>query len=496
MEHDIFISFSSKDREIVKAIVTYLEMRSIRCFVSYRDIPAGENYGGVLAEAVESCRLLVLVFSSHANLSKEIDKELTLAAGKPILPFKLVDEPYVPAKRYHLVDKQWIDAFPEPEQHFDQLFKAVTTLIEQTRKEQSPLVVPVEDLGAKQPEPPPSAAKPALPTANPPHLPDPVPSRPHVAKPANPPEPIRPAPESRRRWMMATLPVVGIAVLVTALVLVSNRRKTDPRLEHPAQATKIIPVATATAEGAQTGAARPDSAHAYGQKTTTSPMMDSAKPKARAERGDAKPSGTSGTAPASEAGKKKVVAQQTEAQLAGPDGTRAIGTMTDTRDGHVYKTVRIASQVWMAENLNFATASGSWCYEGTPSNCTRFGRLYDWATANSACPNDWHLPSNAEWTKLADSLGSSTAGALLKSTSGWNNSGNGSDARGFRVLPAGYRKSVGSFGDLGNCAYFWTASYVNAAHAWYRSFECGKATVDRDRYDKTYGFSLRCVRDP
>ncbi|MDR2582032.1 MAG: fibrobacter succinogenes major paralogous domain-containing protein [Fibromonadaceae bacterium] len=134
---------------------------------------------------------------------------------------------------------------------------------------------------------------------------------------------------------------------------------------------------------------------------------------------------------------------------------------TDPRDGTTYKTVTIDEQTWMAENLNFYM-EGSKCYNNDPENCEKYGRLYNWAAAKKACPNGWHLPSNAEWDILyrtADGTSgeqspykSETAGKYLKATSGWNSSGNGEDYYGFAALPGG--SFVGKFQLLGDNGYW------------------------------------------
>jgi len=92
------------------------------------------------------------------------------------------------------------------------------------------------------------------------------------------------------------------------------------------------------------------------------------------------------------------------------------GTFTDARDNHAYKWVRIGDQVWMAENLAYKPSSGNyWAYNNDQNNIAIYGYLYDWKTACNVCPSGWHLPSDAEWTKLRDYLGGyETAGGKLK----------------------------------------------------------------------------------
>ena len=139
-------------------------------------------------------------------------------------------------------------------------------------------------------------------------------------------------------------------------------------------------------------------------------------------------------------------------------------SFTDSRDGQSYGTVKIGEQTWMAENLNFETA-GSFCSEDDSRNCKRLGRLYSWAEARSVCPEGWRLPTKTDFEKLiaemlkggvASSKGD--AGAALKAKDGWFKKGDGSDALGFKALPAGYRGADGKFDGIGGYAYFWSAT--------------------------------------
>lgn len=150
------------------------------------------------------------------------------------------------------------------------------------------------------------------------------------------------------------------------------------------------------------------------------------------------------------------------------------GTMTDSRDGKVYKTITFMGQTWMAENLNYTRESygeKATCYKDDSTNCEKYGRLYtqDVAMA-SACPDEWELPSYDRWDELYWNIRSifgenAPMGAILKSREGWTKEGfpswmNGLDLIGFNVIPAGF--SGGSYySDLGSNAYFWTATDVN-----------------------------------
>ncbi|GBU24120.1 hypothetical protein R83H12_00746 [Fibrobacteria bacterium R8-3-H12] len=192
-------------------------------------------------------------------------------------------------------------------------------------------------------------------------------------------------------------------------------------------------------------------------------------------------------------------------------------TLTDSRDGKKYKTIKIGSQTWMARNLNY-NASGSKCFGDSPANCTKYGRLYDWATAmalpsscnfstcssqisakhRGICPAGWHIPSDAEWTTLTDYVGSS-AERKLKARSGWNDNkdgttGNGTDDYGFAALPGGGGSSDGSFGNTGYFGNWWSATEYDAGRAYSRYMSYYYYGVDWYYY-KSFLFSVRCLQD-
>ena len=178
-------------------------------------------------------------------------------------------------------------------------------------------------------------------------------------------------------------------------------------------------------------------------------------------------------------------------------------TLTDTRDGQTYKTVKIGTQTWMARNLNYKTENGSWCYEDSISYCKKYGRLYDWNTAKKACMNGWHLPKRQEWDNLETSVADSMiAGKTLKSKNGWNNqydgsNGNGTDIYGFSALPGGFRYSNGVFQFLyaGGYGLWWTAEEDYSGNAYGRGMYYTYDSLYENYGDKSHGRSVRCVAD-
>ncbi len=183
-------------------------------------------------------------------------------------------------------------------------------------------------------------------------------------------------------------------------------------------------------------------------------------------------------------------------------------------DGYTYQTVTVGSQVWFAENLRTSkyangdaipningaiSASGGWAwynYDSTYEN--PYGKLYNWYAAHDSrnvCPTGWHVPTRAEWTLLTNYLGGAlVAGTKLKSMSGWNNGGNGTNESGLNFLPSGYYL-YGISQHRGFYGSWWSSSEYSVSNAWYLSLASGGDGNSIDDYYKAYAFSLRCLRD-
>ena len=170
------------------------------------------------------------------------------------------------------------------------------------------------------------------------------------------------------------------------------------------------------------------------------------------------------------------------------------GTMTDPRDGKVYKTVKIGSQTWMAENLNFKNFRSK-CYQNDERNCNVYGRLYEQGYVNDNCPLGWHVPSLVEWNVMIALVGGSfSAGNALKSKYGWMNGGNGSDDFGFSVLPSGFGKNDDyNNGSKDRFAAFWSTGTNYDYFGLFLSYYNDKIEFGSQNFSSELKLSIRCV---
>ena len=206
--------------------------------------------------------------------------------------------------------------------------------------------------------------------------------------------------------------------------------------------------------------------------------------------------------------------------------------LTDSRDGQIYKIVKIGEKWWMAENLNYFYRAGtawSYYYKNDSTYRHKYGVHYSWAAAmdsagvfsedgkgcgfrvncspkypvQGVCPEGWHLPDTTEWQALIkEAGGDSLAKIKLKSTSGWEGyKVEGTDDLGFTALPAGRGEGEAWIGE-GSLAYFWTSTYFEES---YFSFEEETAycislnfSADErimDHWGKYLRLSVRCVKN-
>lgn len=187
-----------------------------------------------------------------------------------------------------------------------------------------------------------------------------------------------------------------------------------------------------------------------------------------------------------------------------------------TIGGRVYPIVKIGNQIWLAENLDFKFSGCNIGGSGTPSTpnawyynndeatygidgVRKCGLLYNWYAVKLLNDNrselipGWHVPTNDEWTALANAVGgTSTAGTKLKASNvSWASSWGGTDDYGFGILPAGYYNGISNY--VGSYALFWTTT-ESGSDAYDRGFGTS-AAMYQETYSKSYGLSVRLVKD-
>ena len=132
MAHDVFLSYSSPDRPIADAVCGTLEGRRIRCWIAPRDVLPGIPYGEAIIEAIESSRMMILVFSASANNSPQVMREVERAVSKgiPIIPLRIEQVPPSKSLEYFISAPHWLDALTPPLwKHFQFLAETVHLLL-------------------------------------------------------------------------------------------------------------------------------------------------------------------------------------------------------------------------------------------------------------------------------------------------------------------------------------------------------------------------------
>jgi uncharacterized protein (TIGR02145 family) len=169
---------------------------------------------------------------------------------------------------------------------------------------------------------------------------------------------------------------------------------------------------------------------------------------------------------------------------------------TDPRDGNSYRTITVAGTTWMAENLKYIVQGSDENYfDNDPNNVPSYGVLYDWKAAMKACPDGWHLPSGKDFQALVNHF---------EVDEDWEKPVSGPVS--FEIKLAGMQDHEGTFTEMDESAYFWTATEYNENEAEYFSYLVlnNHAVVDISREsdsqdihgsEKVNKYSVRCVKN-
>ncbi len=163
---------------------------------------------------------------------------------------------------------------------------------------------------------------------------------------------------------------------------------------------------------------------------------------------------------------------------------------TDPRDKQRYRIVKIENQTWMAQNLNFVTEEGSYCYEDTNTNCRNYGRLYEWNISTEVCPEGWHLPTIDEWEELLNNLGGHK-GTFDEAYTALTTSQSNSMA----VQLTGWKDKNGVYDFYMTETMFWSCSNFNTGYAWNTYLDSRNNDVMIINSKKNTALPVRCVMD-
>jgi len=198
--------------------------------------------------------------------------------------------------------------------------------------------------------------------------------------------------------------------------------------------------------------------------------------------------------------------------------------------GQNYPTIKIGNQCWLKKNINVGTMINGtldqtnngiiekYCFNDDTSSCAKYGGLYQWAEAlqykdncsdtssiqpayyvQGICPSGWHVPNDADWNTLINYLGGDqVAGGKMKEpgSNHWSPPNTAaSNTSGFTAFAGGYRTNSGTFTGLKNYAMIWSSTLQTNTYSWSRYIDYSFPNIYQYSNLKTYGFSVRCVKD-
>jgi len=156
-----------------------------------------------------------------------------------------------------------------------------------------------------------------------------------------------------------------------------------------------------------------------------------------------------------------------------------------------YKTVKVGNQVWMAENLDYKTGK-SWCFEDDEYYCKKYGRLYDWNTANKICPLGWHLPSDGEWNELEKAAGKNIVNTISALKSGWRDDGPNE----YTLDQRRSGERISRWRNLEENGNWWTSTFLQATGSVRTRNLAATGEFTGNLNEKAHGLSVRCVQNP
>jgi hypothetical protein len=162
MAHDVFISYSTKDKTIADAVCAKLEQSSIRVWIAPRDVPAGSNFAESISEAIDTCKGFVLIWSADTNTSQHILNEVNQAfdQGIVIIPFRIQNVQPNSAMRYYIGRTHWLDAIDPPlENHIATLRNTILSILGREPLPDTPAPQPKEVPVISEPEQKPAIEK-------------------------------------------------------------------------------------------------------------------------------------------------------------------------------------------------------------------------------------------------------------------------------------------------------------------------------------------------
>ena len=375
MGHDVFVSHSAKDKPTADAVCAMLESQGIRCWVAPRDIIPGKDWGESIVEAIKGARVMVLVFSTHANNSQQIKREVERAVSKgiPIIPLRIEDVVPTASLEYFLSTPHWLDAFAPPlEKHLRFLAQIIRQIIGGPSTEVLPAPTTGRESRDKAPGAAVAAPEPPLTMSRPVATPTPSAGK-----------------KSKRAWVATGILVVPVVILV--VILGKWFGPTRPGLGQapaPFQASQMSPANTASpAEAAaksnqpvMEGAAPAKAALQVREPTITLPAAivtfigaEEKQADEIARQNDVKLRSDIATFFADARTGRVGEAQRIYAEIPESWASSAAGPQLDTRTREIVREVELSIEPFVEGSQDLALALGKDFMSALPQGCIYFG---------------------------------------------------------------------------------------------------------------------------